>query len=122
MPVSYLLFGLALEKLTDVPTCIVDRPHDEPVSVQNQQSQSSQGESNFRGGSGPLFSMYSKVADEEDKEMVERWKQDADGIILFVSYRVRILILCIIWKTIDWFILCCRRCAPFRISPELDPQ
>lgn len=92
MPVSYLLFGLALEKLTDVPTCIVDRPHDEPVSVQNQQSQSSQGESNFRGGSGPLFSMYSKVADEEDKEMVERWKQDADGIILFVSYRVRILI------------------------------
>jgi hypothetical protein len=35
--------------------------------------------------------MYSKAAEEEDKEMVERWKQDADGTILFVSYRVRIL-------------------------------
>jgi hypothetical protein len=117
MLVSYLLLGLALEKLTDVPTCIVNRSHDE-----DQQSQPSQGESNLGDGSGPLFSMYSKAADEKDKEMVERWKQEADGIILFVSYVSAFSNLCIIWNTIDWLILCCSRCAPFRLSPEPDPQ
>jgi hypothetical protein len=81
-----VLYLLLVEKLTDVPTCIENRSHDE-----NQQSQPSQGESNLGDGSGPLFSMYSKAADEKDKEMVERWKQEADGIILFVSYRVCIL-------------------------------
>ena len=77
--------------LGNSPTCIADHSHVQHASVQNQQSQLSQGESNFRDGSRPLFSIYSKAADEEDKKMVERWKQDADGIILFVSYRVRIL-------------------------------
>jgi len=28
--------------------------------------------------------MYSKVADDEDNKMVERWQKDADGILIFV--------------------------------------
>jgi hypothetical protein len=67
--------------------------------------------------------MYSKTAEEEDNKMADRWQKDADGILIFVSPRVGIRIsLCIIWNNIDWFILC-RRCrAAFRVTPELDPQ
>ena len=28
--------------------------------------------------------MYSKIAEEEDDKMVERWQKDAEGIIIFV--------------------------------------
>ena len=29
--------------------------------------------------------MYVKMTDEEDNKMAERWKADADGILIFVS-------------------------------------
>lgn len=35
--------------------------------------------------SDPLFSMYVKMAEEEDNKVAERWKADADGILIFVS-------------------------------------
>ena len=35
--------------------------------------------------------MYYEMATEEDKKMVEDWKADADGILIFVR---RCLILC----------------------------
>jgi hypothetical protein len=55
-----------------------------------------QGESNFGDSSGPLFSIYSKAAEEEDDKMVDRWQKDADGILIFVSSRVGMHIsLCI---------------------------
>ena len=34
--------------------------------------------------SGPLFAMYSKYAEDEDKNITESWTKDADGIIIFV--------------------------------------
>ena len=49
-----------------------------------------QGESNFGDSSGPLFSIYSKAADDEDNKVVERWQKDADGILIFVSPRAAI--------------------------------
>jgi hypothetical protein len=36
-------------------------------------------------GSGPLFSMYLKMAVEEDKIMADNLKADADRILIFVS-------------------------------------
>ena len=103
--------------------CIVDHPRNQSVSVPNQQSQPSQGESNFGDTSGPLFSMYSKAAEEEDNKMADRWQKDADGILIFVSPPVGCYVsLCIIWNTIDGVILCCRCYAAFRVSPEPDPQ
>jgi hypothetical protein len=30
--------------------------------------------------------MYVKMAEEEDNKMAERWKEDADGILIFVSF------------------------------------
>lgn len=44
-----------------------------------------QAESNYTDGSGALFSMYLNRAEEEDKKAAERWKGDADGILVFVS-------------------------------------
>jgi hypothetical protein len=62
--------------------CIVDDPRNHPTTTSNQPLQV---ESNFGDSSGPLFSIYSKVAEEEDNKMVERWQKDADGILIFVS-------------------------------------
>ena len=28
--------------------------------------------------------MYSKIAEEEDNKMIERWQKDSEGIIIFV--------------------------------------
>jgi len=39
-------------------------------------------------GSGPLFSLYLGMAEEEDRKMAESWKADADGILVFVSPHV----------------------------------
>jgi hypothetical protein len=58
---------------------------EQPSSASNQPLQPGQGESNFGDSSGPIFSMYSKLAGEEDDEMVDRWQKDADGILIFVS-------------------------------------
>jgi Family of unknown function (DUF6535) len=38
--------------------------------------------------------MYSKAAEEEDNDMVERWQKDADGILIFVSPRIPLILSC----------------------------
>ena len=51
---------------------------------QSAPNQAPPGVSNFADGSGRIFSMYYEMATEEDKKMVEDWKADADGILIFV--------------------------------------
>ena len=66
-----------------ISQCPISDP--QPTSNQPSQGQSQgQSQSNFGDSSGPLFSIYSKAADEEDNKMVERWQKDADGILIFV--------------------------------------
>jgi len=36
--------------------------------------------------------LYSKIAEEEDNKMTDRWQKDADGILIFVSDHVAIFI------------------------------
>jgi hypothetical protein len=65
---------------TRTPTGIVDSPNDQHLSVPIQSPQREKaGDS-----SGPLFTIYSNIAEDEDKKMAESWKKDADGIIIFV--------------------------------------
>lgn len=45
----------------------------------------SPGESAFTDGSEGLFSIYLDRTEDEDEKMAERWKADADGILVFVS-------------------------------------
>ena len=65
-----------------MPTLAADEgdPQD-PRSVQNQEPKEI---SDHVDGSGPIFSLYLKMAAEEDKKMTDSWKDDADGILIFV--------------------------------------
>ena len=52
--------------------------------------------------------MYLEMATDEDKKMVEDWKADADGILIFVRLSSD-LVLHANSMVIDWSILrCCR--------------
>lgn len=62
-----------------------------PHWAQNRASQP-EGESDFVDGSGPIFSMYLEMAEEEDKRMTESWKAGAEGILVFV--RLHLLVSC----------------------------
>ena len=91
---------------------VTDGYRGHPQSIPQQLPQ---GESRFGDSSGPLFSIYSKAAEEEDNKMVERWQKDADGILFFVSLCFGIhIVLCINRSAVDWSIFC-RSCrTPFR--------
>ena len=99
-----------------------DNPGDNPPS-QSAPKPSLQAESIFGDSSGPLFSMYSKAAEEEDNKMVERWQKDADGILIFVSPCVSNPCCFVInWNDIDRPILCCRRRTPRCDRPGLEAK
>ena len=75
----------------------------------------------MRDSSGLLF--YSKIAEEKDDEMIERWQKDAEGIYIFVSPRIRFHALILInWSAVDRFILCLRGSATFRDDLELEAE
>lgn len=63
-------------------TYSVDGHRDQSQAVPTQPPQ---GESNYGDSSVPLFSLYSKIAEEEDNKLTDRWQKDADGILIFVS-------------------------------------
>jgi hypothetical protein len=42
----------------------------------------------FVDGSGNLFPMYLELAKAEDEKMADQWKEDADGILIFVSANI----------------------------------
>ncbi|KAN0140399.1 hypothetical protein V8E53_001608, partial [Lactarius tabidus] len=58
---------------------------DHQYPPQSAQNQASQRFSKFVDGSGHIFSMYLEMATEEDEKMVENWKADADGILIFTG-------------------------------------
>jgi hypothetical protein len=64
--------------------------------------------------------MYSKMAEEDDNKMAERWQKDADSVLIFVSSAVGFDVDARIdWKTVNWFILCsCCRVGCFDPGPE----
>jgi hypothetical protein len=69
------------------PTCIVDG-HPSQVPSQPVPNRPFKGENNLGDSSGFLFALYSKLTQEEDTKMAERWQKDAEGIIIFVRYEV----------------------------------
>ena len=60
--------------------------------------------------------MYLEMATEEDKKMVEDWKADADGILIFVRLSSN-RVLYVDSLVIDWSILCCRRDFDISVHP-----
>ncbi|KAH9962491.1 hypothetical protein BGW80DRAFT_511664 [Lactifluus volemus] len=57
------------------------RDFDIPQSAQNQRHEPS----DVSDGSGPIFNMYVKMAEEEDNKMTDRWQKDADGVLIFAG-------------------------------------
>jgi hypothetical protein len=60
---------------------------------QLEPKQEPQGEPGFVDSSGPIFSMYLDMAEEGGKKMVESWKAEAEGILVFV--RLYLLVPCL---------------------------
>jgi hypothetical protein len=106
----YMLLGLDLTNFSHAVDGHPQRP---------TQDQPSQVDSNFSDSSGPVFSLYSKIAVEEDDKTAERWKTNADGILIFVSLRASVHISLHLGSIfIEWFVLC-RRCNVARCD---DPR
>jgi hypothetical protein len=62
--------------------------------------------------------MYSKLVEKDDDAMAERWQNDANGIIIFVSAQLRLYaIACVNRKSIGRFILCGHRYVPLIVDP-----
>ena len=53
--------------------------------IQPPPLQSYQGEINYSDRSRPLYAMYSKITQEEDNKMAERFQKALDGLLVFVS-------------------------------------
>ena len=56
-----------------------------PQPIQNPPLWSNQGGINYGDMSWPLYSMYSKVAQEGDNKLAERFQKAADGLLVLVS-------------------------------------
>ena len=65
--------------------CITGGHPHPPQRIQISQPRPSQEEMNHSDGSWPLYAMYSKIAQEEDRKVAEHNQQAADGILIFVS-------------------------------------
>jgi hypothetical protein len=87
--------------------------------------QSPHGDSSPSNGSESLFSMYIDRVIEEDSKMVESWKGDADGMLVFVSFQTSTTSRTSPFnlQIIDRSLLCCDRdfaiSVYLRYSPEL---
>ena len=62
--------------------------------------------------------MYLNRASDEDKEMVESWKEDANGMLTFVRLPNISLYFAYNVKIIDWSILCCSRSIARVVRPK----
>jgi len=68
--------------------CIVDGHRNQCLSTPYQPLRPLQGESNYSDSSWTIYTMYSKIAGDEDSKMVEHCLRDADGTLIFVSPHV----------------------------------
>ena len=60
----------------------------QPRSTRDSSLLAPQGRNGDRDSSWPLYAMYSKIAQEEDKNDAEHRQQEADVILVFVSPHV----------------------------------
>ena len=63
--------------------------------------------------------MYLDRAIAEDKTMVECWKEDAEGMLVFVRLQITIPNSVYNLKVVDWSLLCCRSSVTHKIHPTI---
>jgi len=83
----YLIrFSIFASSNSPTTVCMgIETHRSQPGVAQAQLPQQCQGKLHFCDSSWPLYSMYSKFAQEEDDKMAERCQTNADGILIFVS-------------------------------------
>ncbi|KAH9987595.1 hypothetical protein BJV77DRAFT_774465 [Russula vinacea] len=64
---------------------LVDGHRSQRPSTPNRPLRPFQGEYAYSDSSWTLYSLYSKIADDEDNKMVERCQRDADGTLIFAG-------------------------------------
>jgi hypothetical protein len=69
------------------PKC---KEENRPKELQPKLPPPPQEESRLDDSSRTIFSVYSKLSEEEDTKMTERWQKNAEGILIFVSLYVDI--------------------------------
>lgn len=65
--------------------CTGDGDLNQPRLSPDQPVLSSQRGINYGGSSRPLYTMYSKIVQEEDNKIVERNRQSTDGVLIVAS-------------------------------------
>jgi len=82
---------LSLIKLSsiDPAVCIVDSQYPPQAAQDRMQKDDNVTDDNvadgFADGSDPLFTMHNEIMGDEDEKLAKSWKQDANGILIFVS-------------------------------------
>ena len=119
-----LMTYLHRSQTTTTITPIGDKIDDRLWPPRSAPNEESQADSGFVDSSGPIFSMYMEMAEEEDKKLAESWQADADGILIFV--RLYFLVPCLTpahSSILDWFILCRRRIVYIGVDsgPSTEP-
>ena len=66
--------------------------------------------------SGPLFSLYVKMAVEEDRTMADGLRADADRVLIFVGAHVFSTLYGLIPEIVVWSVLCSCCSAPYGID------
>ena len=90
----------------------------------SQQEPARPEEPKLSDGSDPetLFSMFIGRAYKEDKEMVDGWHDDAEGVILFVGLLTTSHASAYNVEIVDWSILCCGRSIAHAVRPEYSAE
>ena len=65
--------------------CVVGGHPNQSQPIQISPLESYQREINYGDRSWPLYAMYSRVTQEDDNKMAERYQKAADGVLVFVS-------------------------------------
>ena len=95
---------------------MVDGPRYQHRSTPNRTLRPLGGESDYDDSSLPLYSIYSKIAKDEDNRMIECCQKYTDGILIFVSSHVSAQMTMHQLRNIVWFIRCHHWYIAFNIN------
>ena len=80
-----IIFCLHLSLPSKVVDSLTPKADDHPERAQPEIPQTLEDLSRSEESSRKIYSVYSKIAEEEDNKMTERWQTSANGILIFVS-------------------------------------
>jgi hypothetical protein len=71
----------------------------------------------YGDSSWSLYSMYCKIAQEDDNRITKRCQKDVEGMLVFVSLRIDVHVTANKLENADWFIRCHHRRIAYGLYP-----